>query len=165
MTGPSDHQAPWVAIPDERWWPRSSRTVHFGIHVDDLERSIGLWRDALGFELTSGPFEAPGEMVARVHGVAEAQARVAMLEGGGIEIELAENSIRGESATRNAPADPGVPHIALEVGDLDATLAAAEGHGATLVGEAVEFDIPRGTGRLLYMRDPDGCVIELIEID
>ena len=139
--------------------------VHVGVHVDDLERAIGLWRDALGFELTSGPFDAPGDMLATVFGVDQAEARVAMLEAGGLEIELAENSIRGESAAHHSAADPGIPHIALEVGDLDATVAAAERHGATPVGEPVEFDIPRGTGRLLYMRDVDGCVIELIEID
>jgi catechol 2,3-dioxygenase-like lactoylglutathione lyase family enzyme len=51
-------------------------------------------------------------------------------------------------------------HIALEVDDLAAALVRLEEHGVPLIGGPM----PRGDGYVqVFLRDPDGYVIELFE--
>jgi hypothetical protein len=51
-------------------------------------------------------------------------------------------------------------HLAIEVGDTDASLALIEAAGGSRMWPRV---LPLGTTRIVYARDPDGNVIELID--
>ncbi|MBK8294205.1 MAG: VOC family protein [Solirubrobacterales bacterium] len=57
----------------------------------------------------------------------------------------------------------GYGHIAITVGDMDATLARLADEGIT--PERPPYTVRRGGSKLCFVRDPDGYRIELIERD
>lgn len=61
------------------------------------------------------------------------------------------------------PSAEGLDHVCLSIrcGDLAALRVALAGRGVTLEGEVVERRGAYGTGPSLYLRDPDGYLIEL----
>jgi catechol 2,3-dioxygenase-like lactoylglutathione lyase family enzyme len=64
-----------------------------------------------------------------------------------------------------APVDPraGLDHVCLSIrcGDVGALAEAFRARGVTLEGDVVERRGAFGTGPSLYIRDPDGYVLEL----
>lgn len=57
---------------------------------------------------------------------------------------------------------PGFAHIAFEVDDVEAKRAEVLARGGQDLGELVDLEIPGAGGlRLMYMRDPEGNLIEL----
>lgn len=134
---------------------------HYGITVSDLERSVQFYRDVLGMEVTMRLDTDPasfGELL----GVDRATAEIVFLEGGGLRLEL-ESHEEAESAVadQHTPNDVGVPHVCLSVPDIQAVYEEYE--------DAVDFVSPPGTATdsgaiIVYLRDPDGNLIELIEL-
>lgn len=60
------------------------------------------------------------------------------------------------------PNHTGFAHIAFEVDDVDATLAAALEHGASMLGQVTERVIDNvGVLKFVYFRDPEGNIIEI----
>lgn len=55
---------------------------------------------------------------------------------------------------------PGIRHVTLAVGDLDAALSDIRDHGAELVGEAQNYE---NVDKLCYVRGPAGIIVELAE--
>jgi catechol 2,3-dioxygenase-like lactoylglutathione lyase family enzyme len=140
---------------------------HAGMTVSDLDRSLAFWRDALGMqtvvdqESRGGYFEAiVGEhgVVCRTHHLA--------FDGQGARIELFQFLSPAGGQHRTRPADVGFAHVCVAVDDgLDALLARLVAAGGTPVTpEPVAIDRGANTGgRALYVRDPDGHVLELFE--
>jgi lactoylglutathione lyase len=61
-------------------------------------------------------------------------------------------------------ANPGTAHVAFYVDDLDALFAELRGRGVKAVSEPVTPTIgPNKGGRAVYMIDPDGIRVELIQ--
>ena len=74
---------------------------------------------------------------------------------------------RARPHRRSEPFDPGTPHLAVRVADLDAVAARLAEAGVTMISRAaLAIDAP-GTpwdgGRYLLTRDPDGVIVELVE--
>jgi lactoylglutathione lyase len=114
---------------------------HIGIRVHDLARSRAFY-EQLGFRFEWGP--AGPEPVA------------AMRHSSGLEINFILNA--PSARTPNVLMDvrekhPGYTHIALKVDDVAKTEAALTGAGIAITGR-------RGQAAL-FVRDPDGNVIEL----
>jgi catechol 2,3-dioxygenase-like lactoylglutathione lyase family enzyme len=126
----------------------AERLQHCGLIVADLERSRRFYGGALGLE------EVPRPQNFRFEG--------AWFQVGEDQLHLL---LEGETTGRAGGPDPGpsatvglANHIALEVDDLDAALARVGDHGVPLIGGPM----PRGDGYdQVFMRDPDGYVIEL----
>jgi catechol 2,3-dioxygenase-like lactoylglutathione lyase family enzyme len=53
---------------------------HTGITVANLDRSVGFWRNVLGFELSHRPHQT-GELASEITGVAGAEISIAVLKG------------------------------------------------------------------------------------
>ncbi len=140
------------------------RTNHTSFTVSDLDRSIGFFRDCLGFELLSKAPRNP-RIIQQVTGVDGAEMMVAFVQGPGHRVELIQYlapADRGRVAAR--PCDAGFAHIAFDVDDIDAAIAAAAGHDVHPIGPPAEIDKGPNTGaRVAYLRDPDGITIEFIE--
>jgi catechol 2,3-dioxygenase-like lactoylglutathione lyase family enzyme len=138
------------------------RMDHVGIVVDDLAAGIGFFV-ALGFEL-QGEGSVGGDWVDRVIGLEGARSDIAMLQtpDGDCRVELTEFQTPPSPASDPAaPANvPGLRHLAIEVDDVDATLAALRPHGAELVGTVERY---RDVYRLGYVRGPAGIIVELAE--
>lgn len=130
---------------------------HVSVVVDRLEASAEFYRAAFGFMPSFGPVDV-GQALGRMVSVAGIDARLIQLSrgNGGLAIELIEAS--GTAASGAGPVPQA--HIAFTVPNLDDALDAAREHGATLLGEIVDFE----EGRSAYLKEPGGSVIELEEM-
>lgn len=124
---------------------------HLGIRVTDLRRSVEFYR-ALGAVPITEPLEVDGRTL-RTPGT----ARMVLLSfpaGNGVELF--------EFPDPPAPPDPAarVPHLGIEVTDVDDVLARAEAAGGKrLWRNPAQW----GSVRVIYLRDPDGTVLELLD--
>ena len=138
---------------------------HTGITVSNLERSLAFWRDILGFELSHTAHQT-GEMAKEITGVAGAELKLAVLRApGGHKIELLEY-LAPPDRKRLAlkPCDVGSVHVALLVDDLDAALESIAASGWKAAGKPQTLKTgPNAGKRVVYVRDPDGTTIELMQ--
>ena len=125
-----------------------SRTIdHIGIVVDDLEKALAFWEQALGLTCQ------------QIEDLPERGLRVAMLPIGASRIELlASTRPDSEIAGFLAKRGPGMHHLCLSSDDVDAELAGLAAAGVQLVdghgrdgadGCRVGFVHPRGSGGVL----------------
>lgn len=148
---------------------RILRLLHSAISVIDIEGSIEFYRDVLGFELLFGPTpEAAGKELSRSLGVANTRLRQAVLRipGTDNEIELLEYSDRDRPAEKQLDQNaPGHAHIAFQVDDMDAMIERLEGKGVDFLPGPTRIDEgPLAGWTWVYLKDPEGTVIELVEI-
>ena len=120
---------------------------HIGIVVDDLDQALVFWVQQLGLTC------------AQIEELPERGLRVAMLPLGATRIELLaptrpDSEVSGFLAKRG----PGIHHLCLSSGDVDADLAGLAAAGVPLVdpraregagGCRVGFVHPRGSGGVL----------------
>jgi catechol 2,3-dioxygenase-like lactoylglutathione lyase family enzyme len=131
--------------------------------VEDLDRAIAFFVE-LGMEL-EGRAPVDGQWAARVVGLEEQRAEVAMLRcpGGHGRIELVKYHL--PEAVAGVPADApvntlGIRRIMFAVDDVDDVIARLRSHGAELVGEVAQFE---DRYRLCYVRGPEGVLVGLAE--
>jgi catechol 2,3-dioxygenase-like lactoylglutathione lyase family enzyme len=141
---------------------------HGGIAVNDMERSLGFYRDALGLEVH---FDVVLDAVAYVRdvlGVTMRDARVVYLRVPGTEgvfVELIE--YRGTDGRPVVPRawDPGTGHLCFHVSDAAALHArvVALGYRSRSARVATIPVGPNTGGRAAYLLDPDGYHVELFQ--
>jgi len=104
--------------------PAVKRINHVAVVVDDMQKSLSFWRDALGMELHE------------LRDVPAEQSEVAFLPLTGSEVELVRPTT-GDSGIAKylAKRGPGMHHICLEVDDLSAMLAQLKAQGIRLINE------------------------------
>jgi catechol 2,3-dioxygenase-like lactoylglutathione lyase family enzyme len=140
---------------------------HTGITVSDLERSLAFWHDVLGFELSHTAHQT-GEMATQITGVKGAELRLAVLRTpGGHKIELLEYLAPPDRKKHIdlRPCDVGSLHVALLVDDLSAVLERIAASGWKAAGKPQTLTAgPNAGKRVVYVRDPDGTTIELMQI-
>jgi lactoylglutathione lyase len=142
-----------------------TRPHHTGLQVADLARSVAFYRDVLGFtEVFSWNPRAP--YIEELVGYPGADIHAAILRppNSDVFLELLEyrNVERAPVDTRTA--NPGTAHIAFFVDDVDALWADLRARGVPSVSAPVTPTIgPNKGGRAVYMIDPDGIRVELIQ--
>ena len=136
---------------------------HTGITVANLERSLAFWRDVLGFELSHRPHQT-GELASEITGVPGAEISIAVLKGYGHKIELLEYlAPPNRKHVGLQPCDVGSVHVALLVDDLDAVLNTIATSGWKAAGKAQTLKSgPNAGKRVVYVRDPDGNLLEFM---
>jgi len=139
-------------------------TGHTGITVSDLERSIRFYRDVLGFEV-SPPVAVSGPFFEKVTGVPGCVIDVAFARGAGHIVELlCYREPHGRKTSTLRACDPGFWHLCFKVRDIEHVVRAIRAGGFEAVSEIQTAMDPPVTGlRVVYARDPDGVVLELIE--
>ena len=140
-------------------------TNHTSFTVTDLDRTVGFFRDCLGFQLLNRAPRDP-EIVSKITGVEGADMEIAFLRGPGCTIELIEYKAPADRGRVEArPCDAGFAHMAFDVDDVDAAIAEAKKHRVEPIAPPVPInDGPNKGRRVVYLRDPDGVTIEFIEI-
>ena len=140
-------------------------TNHTSFTVSNLDRITAFFRDALGFEVTDKAPRDPRAMES-ISGVVGAEVMIAYVRGPGHSLELIEYTSPGErGAVRPRPCDVGFAHVAFDVDDIDAAIAASEPHGVNPVAQPVTIDQgPNRGGKVAYLRDWDGITIEFIQL-
>jgi catechol 2,3-dioxygenase-like lactoylglutathione lyase family enzyme len=137
---------------------------HTGITVVDMEKSLAFWRDLLGFTEVLNT-ELDGEFASQITGVEGTDIHFVILQGPGHRVELVQyRGPRERQHLRPRPSDVGSLHVALMVDSIDGILADAGALGWHAPGSAQT--VPEGPfagTSFLYMYDPDGTVVELIQ--
>jgi len=138
---------------------------HTGLQVGDLDRSIAFYRDLLGFELVFA-WNPNAPYIAELVGYPDVDLHAAVLRppNSTVFLELLEyrNVERAPVDTRTA--NPGTAHTAYFVDDLDSLYEDLVARGVESVSPPVTPTIgPNRGGRAVYLLDPDGIRVELIQ--
>tara|TARA_B100001167_G_C16651180_1_gene248687 strand:- start:53 stop:505 length:453 start_codon:yes stop_codon:yes gene_type:complete len=139
-------------------------TNHTSFTVSDLDRSIAFFSEVLGFEMVNRALRDP-ELISSITGVPGADIEVAYIQGPGHRLELIQYHGPSErSQVDSRPCDSGFAHVAYDVDDVDAAVAASAPYQVLPIGEVTVIDKGPNAGRkVVYLRDPDGVTIEYIE--
>jgi catechol 2,3-dioxygenase-like lactoylglutathione lyase family enzyme len=135
------------------------QTHHVGVTVSDLERAIDFYCDILGLSVVA-EFEVAGEAFETGVGIEGASARFAHLDGGSARIELVEYEPPADELPTPQLNEGGATHLGLEVDDLDVFYTELPSSVDTL---SPPQTTETGT-RILFLRDPEGNLIEILEL-
>lgn len=141
------------------------RVDHVSVSAGDLDRSQAFYHGLLGIPVL-GTGEEESSELARAFGVPRVRFRYADLDlgaGGILELLQFLEPVSAEVARR--PADRGLAHFGLTVEDLDAVLhrLADAGVKPWFGPERLEGPTWWAGARTVYVSDPDGVTVELIE--
>jgi catechol 2,3-dioxygenase-like lactoylglutathione lyase family enzyme len=139
--------------------------AHTGLTVRDLDRSLAFYRDVLGMEVVFEQ-EKRGGYLAEIVGYPDAHVRMAHLQfpGGGHRVELFEYLQPTPQGEPGEPRDVGITHVCLAVDDIDVVFGRVVAAGASPVSAPVLVDTGANAGgRGVYVRDPDGTLLELFQ--
>ncbi|MBS1881744.1 MAG: VOC family protein [Actinobacteria bacterium] len=139
---------------------------HVGLQVEDLERSIDFYTRRLGLEVTlrrtvTEPYI--GEIV----GYPGVEIREAFLSVPGSDqiVELLEYAKVERRAVDPATAHTGTAHVCLLVDDLPELYARLSEDGVRFLSPPVAPSVgPNQGGLVVYLVDPDGIRVELIQL-
>jgi catechol 2,3-dioxygenase-like lactoylglutathione lyase family enzyme len=142
---------------------------HTSFTVSDIERSIVFYRDCLGLRLHHRQV-SENEYTSKLVGYEDARLLIAQfsLFGGNPPsnhvLELIEYQQPRGGKPDLATSNVGIAHLAFQVDNIDAMLPVLSSGGAKFVSEPqfITAGINRG-GRTVYLRDPDGITLELVE--
>jgi catechol 2,3-dioxygenase-like lactoylglutathione lyase family enzyme len=134
---------------------------HVGHCVVDLERSRRFYEGLLGFQFW-WKFDVPDDQAAGVLRLTPPLGMTAVyLIRDGLVLELLHYAAAGQTQpgrdrTMN---EPGLTHISFSVEDLEATLARVEEFGGVILKDT------NNAGVVVFIRDPDGQLLELSTMD
>ncbi len=139
------------------------RLTHIGICVSDRERSLRFYRDILGFAHVSD-LEVAGEPTSTLLQIENVALRATYLERDGVRIELLHYPAPGHLGDgRSRPMNQlGLTHLSFRVNNLAATIAALRESGVCIL-ERTHIDIPAFDAAAVFITDPDGTLIELVQ--
>ena len=149
--------------PGASWSIRTAQ--HVGLHVSDLERSLHFYRDLLGFEVVM-QWNPSEPYIGTLVGYPEPNLHAAVLRPPGVDflVELVELRGLHLAPVGAAEAPPGTAHVGFIVANLDEAYAYLTSRGVRAISEPVTPTIgPNKGGRAVYVLDPDGIRIELIQ--
>jgi catechol 2,3-dioxygenase-like lactoylglutathione lyase family enzyme len=134
---------------------------HIALRVSDIERAAAFFVGVFSAERVVLPFVTRGAVAETITGGPPGVSFVScMLRIGADHLELFEfrNPIHAMEPAH--PTRGNILHISIQVDDVEATLTRAE----TLGGRRLWTSIERwGSAQAIYLSDPDGNVIELID--
>lgn len=138
---------------------------HVSVTVSDLERSVAFYRDLLGLqEVERHRLEGEGiSNMAGKPGVVMEVVRLASAETPGVLLDLQQYLQPPGSVSDAKLGDVGHSHICFGVGDIQAACRELRARDVELVSDPVAFHLSSGVLRVVFLKDPDGYVLELVE--
>jgi lactoylglutathione lyase len=142
----------------------SIEVAHMGLCVSDLQASLRFYCDGLGFEVAEG-YDVGDEVAATLEVPRGVTLRSQMIRKGGLKIELLGWTSPAVTGTPSQARNQlGFTHLSFQVTDMPAVEARLVEHGATVLESTrTHFDLGTATIDLLFLADPDGTRIELME--
>jgi methylmalonyl-CoA/ethylmalonyl-CoA epimerase len=123
---------------------------HVGIAVQDIDKALAFYRDALGLEV-----EAPEE-------VGSQRVRARFIPVGQSSIELLEGTASDSAITKYIEKrGPGIHHITLRVDDIRAALARLKSRGVRLVDEEPRQGAEGALVAFIHPSAAHGVLVEL----
>lgn len=125
---------------------------HLGIATDGIQEALKFWEDALGLESV------------HVEEVEDQKVRVAMLPLGESRIELLE-PLSEDSPISNflEKRGGGIHHIAVQVDDINASLAKLKKAGMRLIDEEPRTGAEGCLIAFVHPRSANGVLLELVQ--
>ena len=146
--------------------PQVLNIVHVALAVSDVQHQVDFWQQVLGFEL-EGMADIGGPLPEDETGVPGLRSKIAMLNKGGLSIELYQPLAPLDRQTyRPTPADIGSWHLALRVTHLDQLVEISSKWGWTVRGKITVVEEGPGPigARLVYLHNADGTILELVQL-
>lgn len=133
--------------------PKVKRINHVAVVVEDMEKSLSFWRDALGMEMHE------------LRNVPAEQSQVAFLPLAGSEVELVLPTT-GDSGIAKylARRGPGMHHLCLEVDDIGAMLTQLKAKGIRLINEEARVAADGRKYAFVHPESTGGVLVELYEV-
>ena len=104
--------------------PKVKHVNHVAVVVDDMEKALSFWRDALGMELHE------------LRDVPSEKSQVAFLPLPGAEVELVKPTTDDSGIAKYlAKRGPGMHHICLEVDDIDGMMKQLRSRNIRLISD------------------------------
>ena len=138
-------------------------TRHVGIVVEDLDKCLTFWRDVMGLKVAAD-FREEGEFIDTVQnleGVKLHMIKLTAPDGSMIEL-LKDESHPTPPPDRNRMCDRGIRHIAFTVENVQQSWDTLNKEGCDVLSRPVVA--PDGKARLFFARDPEGNLLEIVEI-
>ena len=133
--------------------PRIKGINHVAVVVDDMDKAVAFWRDALGIELhelRQGPAEA---------------SRVPVLPVAGAEVELVKPTTDDSGIAKYlAKRGPGMNHICFEVDDMDGLLTQLKAKGVRLIDEEPRLASDGRRYAFIHPESTGGVLVELYQV-
>ena len=133
--------------------PKVKQINHVAVGVEDMEKALSFWRDALGMEL-HGLRDVPAE-----------KSQVAFLPLPGSEVELVQPTTDDSGIAKYlAKRGPGMHHLCLEVDDIEGMMSQLRAKGVRLINEE-----PRTAGdgkryAFIHPESTSGVLVELYQL-
>jgi catechol 2,3-dioxygenase-like lactoylglutathione lyase family enzyme len=147
---------------------------NFAHIVSNLDNSLAFYRDVLGLEVTVQPTAFArtemNEAIMKMGATEGGQSRIAVLKVPGLAmgIELIEYKDIERKAQNPHFKDPGAANMSFGVRGLDAQFAKIEKHPGVKIltagGKPVTLETPNGALHAVFLLDPDGFVVELLDV-
>ena len=126
---------------------------HVAVVVDDMDKALSFWRDALGLEL-HGLRDVPAE-----------KSQVAFLPLPGSEVELVKPTTDDSGIAKYlAKRGPGMHHICLEVDDIEGMLAQLKAKNVRLINEEPRTAADGKRYAFIHPESASGVLVELYQL-
>lgn len=133
--------------------PEVKKVNHVAVVVDDMERALSFWRDAMGMKLHE------------LRDVPAEKSQVAFLPLDGSEVELVmPTSDDSGIAKYLAKRGSGMHHICLEVDDIVGMLAQLRMKGVRLINEEPRTSADGKKYAFIHPESTSGVLVELYEL-
>ncbi len=142
-----------------------TKAHHTGLTVRSLERSVHFYNEILGFEKVFA-WNPREPYIAELVGypTVDLHAAIMRIPGSDVFLELLEYRNVESLEVDSGNANIGTAHVAFFVDDLDSLYASLTERGVKSVSAPVTPTVgPNKGGRAVYMIDPDGFRVELIQ--
>ena len=157
--------------------PEVHGAIHVGIGVSDVERSKAFYGKVLGFDrqvyafdghdpdldpISRGPLRVN---VAILERSAPNRGAISELPSGTLKL-ISVPDQKGEHIYKGRRwGDIGCMEFCMDVSNLESTVEEAKGKGAPVYLPPCEIGMGSGSkGKVAYIRDPDGSIVEFVEI-
>jgi catechol 2,3-dioxygenase-like lactoylglutathione lyase family enzyme len=143
--------------------------VRVRLTVDDVDKALALYRDALGMKVRSVDEFKKDPDVNTMLGLTDGQYRVGMLEvpTTGLVFEVIGFKGVDRRTVRGNIQDPGSTRVQLQVRDIDAAIDVLKRHGGAVISTGgATVNLPgRGgaTTKVAIVRDPDNLFLVLLQ--
>jgi len=133
--------------------PHVKQINHIAVVVEDVEKALSFWRDALGMDLHD------------VRDVPAEKSKVAFLPLPGSEVELVQPTSDDSGIARYlAKRGPGMHHICLEVDDIEGMLTQLRSKGVRLINEEPRTAADGKKYAFIHPESTSGVLVELYQL-
>ena len=126
---------------------------HVAVVVEDMEKSLLFWRDALGIQLHE------------LRDVPAEQSQVAFLPVAGAEVELVMPTTTDSGIAKYlAKRGQGMHHLCLEVDDIEGMMAQLKAKNIRLINEEPRISVDGKKYVFIHPESTGGVLVELYQI-